>query len=188
MNGMNSPRVYVFRGAPASGKSTLVPRFCEMLSKPVALIEEDKFRWGLHLIGRSVPEITDEEHQLAHRNAILIYEQYLKSGHYTIVFEGLLTYDNLESSQGNVRELAALAEQYGFIFQSVVLTAEKSELLKRNAQRQYSVPAEEFERLYGNVYGKIGSDELVIDATDLSEQESIDKLVKEIESFSYRSA
>lgn len=174
---MNSSRVYIFRGAPASGKGTLVPKFCETLPKPVALIEQDTFRWGVHLIGRNVPEVRDEEHQLAHRNAVLIYEQYLKSGDYTIVFEGLLTYDDPESSQGNVAELRNLAERCGFSFQSVVLTAEKSELLKRNAQRQYSVPAEEFEQLYSNVYGKVGPDELVIDTTGLSEQESIEKLM-----------
>lgn len=184
---MSSRKVYVFRGAPASGKGTLVPRFCETLPKPVALIEQDKFRWGLHLIGRGVPEITDEEHQLAHRNAVLIYEQYLRVGRYAIVFEGLLTYDNPESSQGSVGELADLASKYGFAFQSVVLKADKSELLKRNAQRQYSVPLEEFEQLYNNVYSKIGPDELVIDTTGLSEQESIDKLVEGIE-FSNRSA
>jgi predicted kinase len=184
---MNSPSVYIFRGAPASGKGTLVPRFCEILPKPIALIEQDQFRWGLHLIGRSIPEVTDEEHRLAHRNAVLIYEQYLKSGSYTIVFEGLLTYDNPESSQGSVRELADLAERYGFAFQSVVLTAEKSELFKRNAQRQYSVPAEEFEQLYSDVYDTIGADELVIDTTGLGEQESIDKLIRGIES-SNRSA
>ncbi len=50
------PTVYIFRGAPASGKGTVVPKFCELLPKPVALISQDVLRWGFHRIGRPVGE------------------------------------------------------------------------------------------------------------------------------------
>ncbi len=59
------PIVYIFRGAPATGKDTVIPEFCKLLPKPVALISQDVLRWGFHLIGRTVSEVTDDEHILA---------------------------------------------------------------------------------------------------------------------------
>src|SRR5690348_3823909 len=103
------PIVYIFRGAPGSGKDTLVPKFCEFLPKPVALLAHDTFRWSFHLVTREVPEVTDEEHVFAFRNAVVLYEQYLKNGRYNIVLEGLFTWDDASSSQGSVKELIELA-------------------------------------------------------------------------------
>ena len=157
--------VYIFRGAPATGKGTVVPEFCKLLSKPVAFIEQDALRWGFHLIGRTVSEVSDSEHLLANRNAELLYEQYLKDGHYTIVLEGLFTWDNDTSSQGSVKKLIGLAEQYGFSVKSIVLKADKEELLKRNETRPYSVPSDEFERLYSNIYETINDSEIIVDST-----------------------
>ncbi len=162
---MQTPHVYIFRGAAASGKSTLAPKFAELLPQPVALIEQDQFRWGLHLLGRGVPDVQDDEHMFAYRNTVLIYEQYLKANHYNIVVEGLFTWGDTASSQGNARELMELARQYGLPCNSVVLKADKDELLRRNATRAYSVPAAEFERLYDNIYHTTDSAELVIDST-----------------------
>ena len=174
--------VYAFRGAPASGKGTLVPKFCELLSPPVAVIEQDKLRWGFHLVGRNIPDITDQEHAFAHRNTVLLYERYLQNGSYDIVLEGLFTYDDTSSSQGNVIELKALAKQYDFRFISIVLKADKEALLQRNAARTYSVPKDEFNALFDSVYGTIGSTELVIDSTSQTVEETLAALQAEINS------
>lgn len=175
---MTKPAVYIFRGAPASGKGTLLPRFCELLAKPVALIEQDKFRWGLHLIGRSVTDVSNTEHKLAHQNTLLVYEQYLKSGNYTIVIEGLFTWDDKTSSQGNAKELVELAARYGHPCKSLVLRASKEELLARNAARPYAVPDEEFDTLYENVYGVIDPEEVVVDSSQQDVEQTLAELQK----------
>jgi predicted kinase len=173
---MTRPAIYIFRGAPASGKGTLLPKFCELLPAPVALIEQDQFRWGLHLIGRSVPDISDEEHAFAHQNTLLMYEQYLKNGRYTIVLEGLFTWDNSASSQGSTKEFIELALAYGYPYKSIVLKADKEELLKRNALRPYSVPRDEFETLYSTIYEVIGPDEIVIDSSSQNIEQTLHSL------------
>lgn len=165
LNHMTKPVVYIFRGAPASGKGTLLPEFCKLLPSPVALIEQDQFRWGLHLVGRSVFNISDAEHKFAHQNTLLIYEQYLKNGNYTIVIEGLFTWDDQSSSQGSARELMKLAQKYGHQCRSFVLKADKTTLLERNAARSYAVPPEEFETLYHNIYKVIDPSEIVVDSS-----------------------
>lgn len=159
------PKVYIFRGAPASGKGTLIPEFAKLLPMPVVLIEQDKLRWGFHLIGRSVNEVTPEEHRMANENTVLLYERYLKSGKYTVVVEGLFTWDDGSSDAGNVKQLLDLAATYGYEAKSIVLRADKGQLLERNNERPYSVPLEEFEELYQGVYGKIDESEEVIDST-----------------------
>lgn len=167
------PHVYIFRGAPASGKGTLLPEFCKLLPQPIALIEQDNFRWGFHLIGRNVPDITDDEHAFAHRNTVIVYEQYLRNGNYTIVLEGLFTWDAPVSSQGSTRELVELARRYNFPCTSIVLMAAKETLLQRNAQRQHSVPREEFEVLYRNIYTTIDASEVVVDSTTRSVEDTV---------------
>jgi predicted kinase len=167
------PRVLIFRGAPASGKGTLTQELCAQLPKPVALIEQDRFRWGVHVIGRSVPDISIEEHAFAHRNMKLIYEQYLQSGNYTIVLEGVFTWDAIAPDQGSAKELAALAKQHGFTCQSIVLKASKQTLLNRNAKRPYSVPIVEFNTLYKNIYRTIDDSEIVVDSTGQDTGETI---------------
>jgi predicted kinase len=162
------PTVFIFRGAPSSGKGTLVPMFAKRLPMPVALIEQDKLRWGFHLIGRDVKDITEEEHRFAFKNTLLIYEAYLESGDYNIVLEGLFTWDDTSASQGNCMQLIELAEQYNFSYKVILLKAEKKELLQRNAKREYSVPLEEFNMLYDKIYFKIGPEEIQIDSTGRS--------------------
>jgi predicted kinase len=173
---MTAPAVYIFRGAPASGKSTLLPKFCQLLPGPVALIEQDQFRWGLHLIGRDIPDVDDGEHAFAHQNTLLIYEQYLKHGRYTIAIEGLFTWDDTTSSQGNAKELIALAQSYDRPCKSIVLRADKEELLDRNAKRPYSVPRGEYETLYTNIYKGIGDSELVINSSHQSVDQTLEQL------------
>ena len=173
------PRVYIFRGAPASGKGTVVPEFAKLLPKPVALIEQDKLRWGIHLIGRSVEEVTPDEHKMAHENTVFLYERYLKLGRYTIVVEGLFTWNDEQSEQGSVTKLLELAQENGYDATSIVLAAEKSVLLKRNVERpSHTTPEEEFNRLYESIYGTIGENETVIDSTQDTQEETIAKLAR----------
>lgn len=171
------PSVYIFRGAPASGKGTVVPKFAKLLPKPIALIEQDKLRWGFHLIGRSVEEIGSDEHKLAFENTKLIYEQYLKSGKYAVVIEGLFTWNDAASDQGSATELLELAQRYGFVAKSIVLIADKATLQKRNFERpSYTTPNEEFDVLYNNIYGIIDESELVIDSMNQSPEETLTQL------------
>jgi predicted kinase len=170
------PNVYIFRGAPAVGKGTVIPEFCKLLPKPVAFISQDVLRWDFHLIGRAVVDVTDEEHVFANQNTELLFEQYLKNGSYTIVVEGLYTWDNEASSQGSAKTLLNLAKQYGCNAHSIVLRASKEELLKRNAARPYAVPLEEFTMLYDNIYQTIDESETVIDSTGQTVQETLESL------------
>lgn len=162
-----NPKVYIFRGAPASGKGTVVPGFAKTLSKPVALLEQDTFRWGFHLAGRGVEDVTQQEHRLAYENMVAVYKNYLESGQYNIVLEGLFTWDDVESSEGSSSELMDIAGQYGIDAISIVLKAEKSELIERNKSRTYVVPDSEFDALYHAVYDTIDPSEIVIDSTDM---------------------
>jgi predicted kinase len=170
------PHVYIFRGAPASGKGAIVPEIAKLLSKPVALIEQDKLRWGFHLIGRAVGEIGPEEHRFAYENTRLLYERYLKAGVYNIILEGLFTWDDEYSPEGSAKELLELAKQHGFETTSIVLTADKEDLLRRNSTRTYSVPAKEFEKLYNGVQQKFDTNEIIIDTTNESSDATIAKL------------
>jgi predicted kinase len=170
------PSIYIFRGAPATGKGTVVPEFCKLLPKPVAFISQDVLRWGFHLIGRTVPEITDGEHRFANDNVTLLYEQYLKAGIYNIVIEGLFTWDNENSSQGSAKQLIKLAHGYGTNIRSIVLRADKDVLLARNAARKYAVPLDEFTMLYDNVYQTVDESERVIDSTGQTPVETLTEL------------
>lgn len=170
--------VYIFRGAPATGKGTLAPEFAKLLPTPTALIEQDELRWGFHLIGRSVSDVSDAEHFFANQNMALLYERYLKNGSYTIVVEGLFTWDDMSSSQGSAKQLVYMARNYGYTAKSIVLKADKAELLKRNDGRQYSVPRDEFDMLYDNIYRTVNDSEIVIDSTRQSAQETLEVLKK----------
>lgn len=170
------PTVYIFRGAPATGKGTVIPKFCELLPRPVAFISQDVLRWGFHLIGRKVSEVTDNEHVLANKNTELLYEQYLADGHYTIVIEGLYTWNDEVSSQGSAKKLVELAKGYGFNVKSIVLKADKEVLLSRNKARDYVVPLDEFNMLYSKVYDTIDASEIVINSTGQTADETLASL------------
>ena len=171
------PQVYIFRGSPASGKGTVAPAFAQLLPKPVALIEQDKLRWGFHLIGRSVEEVTSEEHRMAYENTLIMFDRYLRSGKYTIVVEGLFSWDNDSSNEGSVRHFKELAKKYGFDITSIVLRADREVLMKRNRERPtYTTPDDEFNALYDNVYSKIDESEIAIDSTHQTAKQTLDEL------------
>lgn len=170
--------VYVFRGAPASGKGTVVPLFCAEMLQPVTLIEHDAFRWGPHTAGRPVADVSEEEHAESFRAMVAAYAGQVRQGEGVLVIEGLFTYDDEVSSQGNARELRRIAEDSGCAYTGIVLYAAKQVLLARNAARPYCVPADEFDRLYDGVYSRIGADEIVIDSTLLSESETLQLIME----------
>ncbi|MDX1765467.1 MAG: AAA family ATPase [Candidatus Saccharimonadales bacterium] len=168
--------LYVLRGGPASGKGVIAPDIAKMLPKPVALIEQDMFRWNIHLVGREVPEVSQEEHALAYRSMLLVLEEYLKFAQHTIVLEGLFTWDDSKSPQGNMIQIRELAEKYGYQLKSVVLKADKGELWHRNEQREYSVPREEFEALHNKTYETIDPSETAIDSTAQTTDQTLNTL------------
>jgi hypothetical protein len=69
-----------------------------------------------------------------------------------------------------------MAKQYGFSVKSIVLVADKDELLQRNAHREYSVPTEEFESLYSNIYQTIDPSETVVGSTGQTAEDTLAEL------------
>lgn len=174
-------KVYIFRGSPLSGKSTLAPAFSSLLPKPVAGIRHDMLRWDIHRLDRHFTEVSSEEHRFAFENLVMLFEQYLKKGTYNIVIEGLFTWNNPESDQGDVKTLIELAERYNMSCKSIVLKADKEKLLERNAARPQQVPDDEFNTLHDNIYGTIDPSEIVIDTTNEDVDETLSRLKTEIE-------
>jgi len=168
--------MYVFRGSPAAGKSTLVPQFCELLPSPVALIGHDTLRWGFHKVHRAYAEVGDHEHLFAFNNLLVLLDQYLQKEEYTVAVEGLFTWNDYESSQGNMQQIMDVAAACGKTCVSIVLKADREELERRNAERSYSVPDDEFDALYTNVYKQIGAEEIIINTTGEKPEESLARL------------
>jgi len=174
-------KVYIFRGSPLSGKSTLASAFSSLLPKPVAGIRHDMLRWDIHRLDRHFTEVTPDEHRFAFENLVVLFEQYLKKGTYYIVIEGLFTWNNSESDQGDVKTLIELAERYNVSCKSIVLKADKEKLLERNAARPQQVPNDEFNTLYDSIYGIIDPSEIVIDTTTADVDKTLSHLRTEIE-------
>jgi hypothetical protein len=171
-------KAYIFRGPPAAGKSTSVPLFAKSLGGKVAYLSEDAFRWNFHLIGREVPDVSPAECRLAFENMLLMLEQYCKAGDYQLVIDGLFTWDDPKSPEGSVQDVVDVLKRYGFEYHCFVLTAEKPTLLRRNEVRDYTVPPDEFERLWAGIYQTIDGSELVC-YTDKGTPEDIVRSVKE---------
>lgn len=170
-------KIFIFRGAPSSGKGTITEAFMKKLRGRLAYIELDKFRWGFHLVNRAVPDITEDEHQLAYENYLSVLENYLKNGTYTIVTEGLFSWDT-PGPQGNMQDILKLCVQYGYITYPVLLYAEKQILWDRNRKRPYAVPEEEFSHLYDFVMQKCSDDETTINVGTSSVNEIVEFLMK----------
>lgn len=71
-----------------------------------------------------------------------------------------------------------MAKRYGHTCKSLVLRANKAELLARNAGSAYSVPDGEFSTLYDNIYRTINRDEVVIDSSKQSVEHTLAELRK----------
>jgi predicted kinase len=168
-------QIFIFRGSPASGKGTITLEFLKKIPGKVALIELDKFRWGFHLFNRSAPDITPEEHQLAYKNYLNVLENYLSDGSYTIVTEGLFSW-NIPSPHGNMQDILPLCEKYDFQINPVLLTADYEVLWNRNMEREYSVPEGEFKDLYSHVMNEKSDSELFIDVEKNTVEQSVEVL------------
>jgi len=167
---------YIFRGGPASGKGAVVAPFAQSLGGKVAYLDLDVFRWRFHLIGRNVPEVSDDEHRLAFKNLLSILENYCQDGSYTVVCDGLFTWDDRSKSQGCVTALLEVLDKYGYETTCIILTADEEILKARNQARDYVVPDDEFEELYNGVYTTIDPQEIVIDSSKQNPVETIEHL------------
>jgi predicted kinase len=159
--------LYLFRGAPASGKTTMAHEFGRSLGVPVALLIQDTWRWGIHTIGREGGHIGKHEHRLADENMFLLLKQYLKNGNYIVIVEGSFTWDTEELSHINGKIMAELAQEYGYEFSSIVLKSSLNSLLRRNASntRMTKVPTDAVKKMSETVYRKIDPQEHVVDST-----------------------
>ncbi len=168
-------KVFAFRGSPASGKGTITDQFKKLVPGRVAFLELDTFRWGFHLVNRTVPDIQDDEHQLAYENYLSVLENYLRNGSYTVVTEGLFSW-NTPSPHGNMQDILGLCEKYGYPCQPILLSAEYDVLWQRNLCRTYAVPQGEFKALYDHVMHETSPEEFVVDVGRLTIDESVNLL------------
>lgn len=172
--------VYIFRGSPASGKTSLTKQLAKMLPKPVALLEQDYFRWGIHNFIKPKSKILHSEHKIADNNFMTILKEYLKNEAHTIIIDGPFTWDTEELGYVNSKKINKVANDYGYKCINILLRADKNILVKRNAKRKYSVPKKVFDEMYQIVYKKIDNKELVIDSTKLSKKETLDTLINKL--------
>lgn len=170
-------KIYIFRGAPASGKGTITEAFMQKLPGKVAFLELDKFRWGFHRVNRSVFEVTEEEHALAYKNYLAMLENYLADGNYTIVTEGLFS-SNTPSPHGNLEDVMSLVAKYDYEPVPILLYAPYDVLWDRNQKREYSVPEEEFKQLYDHVMQAESLEEHKIDVAQTSVDEAVAQLLQ----------
>ena len=164
--------IFIFRGAPASGKKTITEEFVKRIKGEVAFFELDKFRWGFHNVNRNIEEITNDEHQFAYENYLAVLENYLRNGTYTIVTEGSFSWDS-SSPHGNVQDILKIANQYDYSIKNILLYAEKDILWERNLKRDYVVPKDEFDVLYENVMQKESKKEERVDVGKNTIEESV---------------
>ncbi len=174
---------YIFRGAPASGKGTLTKEFMKLLPDKVVYLELDALRWGFHLINRDVHDIEEEEHHLSYQNFLSLLENYCKNGQYTIVIEGLFSWD-VPSAHGNMQDILSILNQYQYENKLFYLQADYETLWERNTKRDYQVPLEEFNKLHHHVTQKVSDSEIVIDVQNRTVEECIKELGNHIESIS----
>lgn len=172
--------VYIFRGAPASGKTTLTRLLAKKLPKPIAILEQDYFRWGIHNFNKSKAKVLHNEHLLADKNFLSVFEQYLQDSRYTIIIDGSFTWDTNELGYIDSKKLINIANRYGFKCVNVLLKAERKILNKRNARRKYTVPAKVFDDMYDTLYKKIDNSEKIFDTTHLTKRQTLDLLVSNL--------
>lgn len=173
-------KAYIFRGSPASGKSTLTELLIKQFKSKTALLELDTFRWGFHYTNRNIEDISEEEHAFAYQNLLLLLENYCKNGQYDLVIEGLFSWSE-DSSHGNIQDILAILKQYGFDFKIFLLSADYDVLWDQNLKRDYSVPKDEFKKLYNHVMKEVGPGEIVINLNHKSPEETLDDILRSIE-------
>jgi hypothetical protein len=177
---------YVFRGAPGAGKTTVVSKIAKGLKGKVVYLQQDMFRWDFHVIGREFKDVADEEHRLAYHNMLHMLESYCRYGEYTIVVDGIFTWNDQYSSQGTVIDILSILGRYGYLTQCFVLLADKDTMWKRNKVRTHPVLREEFDHLYLTINGALGPYEIVVDNTDDPIKETVKEIQKVISQSSER--
>jgi predicted kinase len=168
--------VYVLRGSPASGKTTVTGLLVQSLPGRVATIELDTFRWNFHLRPRAVAEVGEDEHRLAYENFLSVLENYCRNGSYTIVIEGLFSWDR-PSAHGDMRDILECLSRYNFRTRLVRLEAPLEVLWNRNMQRDYVVPRQEFEELFRNVMEKSGEPEERVDVSNITPETVVRRIL-----------
>jgi predicted kinase len=161
---MNNKKIFILRGSPSSGKGAVAKEFMKRISGKVAYLEEDAFRWGFHLVNRTVSDISDAEHLFAYKNYLSVLENYLENGTYTIVTEGLFSWKT-HGPHGCMQDILKLCQKYNFNTYPVLLYGDYETLWERNCKREYSVPEEEFKMLYSYVNSEQSPDEIKIDVS-----------------------
>lgn len=165
-------KAYVIRGAPASGKGTLSKKFVKLIEGKIAYLELDTFRWGFHTENREVKDITEDEHQFAYNNFLLMLEAYCKNGDYDLVIEGLFSW-NEHGPHGNMQDIIKIIRKYRFDHRVFFLSANLETLWERNLSREYSVPREEFKQLYDYVGKHQEKKEILIDVDNKTPEEAV---------------
>ena len=168
-------KAYVFRGSPASGKGTITAEFIKKLPGKVAKLELDQFRWGFHLWNRNVSDVTEDEHAFAYQHFLSSLELYCKNGSYTLVVEGLFSWDT-PGPHGNMRDILAIFKKYNVEHKIFLLYADYDTLWSRNQKRNYAVPEAEFRQLYDYVMQKKSEEEIQIEVLKQSVSEIVDFL------------
>lgn len=155
-------KAYVFRGAPASGKGTLVKEFIKLIPRKVAYLELDNFRWGFHLYNRQVKDVTPDEHKFAYENFLMMLENYCRNGGYNLVIEGLFSWEK-RGAHGNMQDIIEILERYRFDYKAFYLSADYKTLWERNIKRKHIVPEEEFMTLFNYVGESDATKEIILD-------------------------
>jgi predicted kinase len=104
-----------------------------------------------------------------------VLANYLQDGGYTIVTEGLFSWDT-HGPHGCMQDILELCEANNYKTYPVLLYADYKTLWERNQNREYSVPKDEFDELYEYVMSKKSENEMKIDVGDNTVSESVEKL------------
>lgn len=140
------------------------------------MLIQDTFRWEIHRGSRPVESVAADEHHFAFGNLLKLISSYGENGEYDLLIDGVFTWNDTRSVQGNVGQIVDTLEPYKFDCSSVVLTAAKGILQDRNRARSYTVPPAEFDALYEGAYATVDASEFIVDTTHLTEAESMAQL------------
>lgn len=172
--------LYIIRGGAASGKTSITPLLAKELPSPVALLEQDNWRWGIHLVGRKPRDVEKSEHTFADNLFMKTLKSYLEYGKYTILVEGSFGWHPTEISTLSAREITVLAKKYHYHTTSIVLKAAIATQENRNSARKYTVPKGEFQEIYRAVYSHHDPSELVIDSSIQNKEETLVTILEKI--------
>jgi len=165
-------KAYIFRGSSSSGKTTITKKFLKQLPQKVVFLELDNFRYGFHVENRKALDVAEEEHFFAYKNFLLMLESYCQNGTYDLVIEGVTTWDT-ENPYGNMQDVLPLLKKYNYDYTLFLLMADRETLWQRNTKRNYVVSREDFDRLYDAVMNKVGGEEIKVDVSKMTLDETI---------------